>query len=387
MQTIYDPMVYQPQMQQLDSHMFEAVQEAMVAFEQVVYTEADVKAALRKQTCSVQDYAALLSLAAEPFLEQMAEKAKQEREKHFGNCVQLFTPLYISNYCENQCVYCGFNCKNQIHRSRLVAEEIEKEMQAIAKTDMREVLLLTGESRSASDVKYIGEAVQIAKKYFPTIGLEVYPMNVEEYQYLNQCGADFVTVFQETYHLDCYEKMHQAGAKRCMPYRFYAQERAVLGGMRGVGFGVLLGLSNFRSDMFAAGYHAFLLQKQYPHAEIAMSFPRLRPYKNHEKTAQNDVHETQLLQMMLALRIFLPFASITISTRERAGFRDNVLPLCATKISAGVNVGIGGHTEEEQKGDAQFEISDSRSLSEIHNAILEQGMQPVYTDYINTNLL
>ena len=225
------------------------------------------------------------------------------------------------------------------------------------------------------------------KKYFPTIGLEVYPMNVDEYQYLNQCGADFVTVFQETYHLDCYEKMHQAGAKRCMPYRFYAQERAILGGMRGVGFGALLGLSNFRSDMFAAGYHAYLLQKKYPHAEIAMSFPRLRPYKNHEKTEENDVHETQLLQMMLAVRIFLPFASITISTRERAGFRDHVLPISATKISAGVNVGIGGHTEEEQKGDAQFEISDGRSLAEIHQAILEQGMQPVYTDYINTNLL
>jgi 2-iminoacetate synthase len=380
-------MTYQPHMQQLDSSIMETVIAAMHTFEQTTYTEQDVRVALQKDICTMQDYAALLSPAAEPFLEQMAEKAKWHRETHFGNSVQLFTPLYISNYCENECVYCGFNCKNAIHRSHLQADEIEKEMQAIAKTDMREVLLLTGESRKASSVEYIGEAVKIAKKYFPTIGLEVYPMNVEEYQYLNECGADFVTVFQETYHLDCYEKMHRAGAKRCMPYRFYAQERAILGGMRGVGFGALLGLSNFRGDMFAAGYHAFLLQKKYPHAEIAMSFPRLRPYKNHEKTAENDVHETQLLQMMLALRIFLPFASITISTRERAGFRDNVLPLCATKISAGVNVGIGGHTEAEQKGDAQFEISDGRSLAEIHNAILQQGMQPVYTDYINTNLL
>ena len=387
MRTIYDPMTYQPHMQQLDSQMFEEVQAAMQAFEQTTYTAKEVQVALRSTACTVQEFAALLSPAAQPFLEQMAEKAKREREKHFGNCVQLFTPLYISNYCENECVYCGFNCKNKIHRSHLNMEEVEKEMQAIAKTDMREVLLLTGESRSASSVEYIGNAVQIAKKYFPTIGLEVYPLNVDEYQYLNQCGADFVTVFQETYHLDCYEKMHQAGAKRCMPYRFYAQERAILGGMRGVGFGALLGLSNFRSDMFAAGYHAYLLQKKYPHAEIAMSFPRLRPYKNHEKTEENDVHETQLLQMMLAVRIFLPFASITISTRERAGFRDHVLPISATKISAGVNVGIGGHTEEEQKGDAQFEISDGRSLSEIHQAILEQGMQPVYTDYINTNLL
>lgn len=161
-----------------------------------------------------------------------------------------------------------------------------------------------------------------------------------------------------------------------------------MGGMRGVGFGVLLGLADFRKDMFAAGVHAALLQKKYPQGEMALSFPRLRPYKNHEETNPNNVHETQLLQMMLACRIFLPFASFTISTRERADFRDHVLPLAATKISAGVNVGIGGHNEEhQQKGDAQFEISDPRSLEEIHNAILAQGMQPVYTDYINTNIL
>ena len=213
-------------------------------------------------------------------------------------------------------------------------------------------------------------------------------MNSDEYAMLRDCGADFVTVFQETYDLERYGEMHLAGAKRCFPYRICAQERALMGGMRGVGFGVLLGLADFRKDMFAAGVHAALLQKKYPQGEMALSFPRLRPYKNHEETNPNDVHETQLLQMMLACRIFLPFASFTISTRERAGFRDHVLPLAATKISAGVNVGIGGHNEEhKQKGDAQFEISDPRSLAEIHQAILDQGMQPVYTDYINTNIL
>ena len=155
MRTIYDPMTYQPHMQQLDSQMFEEVQAAMQAFEQTTYTAKEVQAALRSTACTVQEFAALLSPAAQPFLEQMAEKAKREREKHFGNCVQLFTPLYISNYCENECVYCGFNCKNKIHRSHLNMEEVEKEMQAIAKTDMREVLLLTGESRSASSVEYI----------------------------------------------------------------------------------------------------------------------------------------------------------------------------------------------------------------------------------------
>lgn len=388
MRNIYDPMEFQPGMQQIQSDIFDRVIQAREHYQPTSYTAGDVQAALRKDALSFEDFAALLSPAAEPFLEQMAQRAKAEREKHFGNNVLLFTPLYISNYCENQCVYCGFNCKNPITRCKLNAEEIETEMQAIAKTGMREVLLLTGESRSVSGPEYIAEAVRIAKKYFSTIGLEVYPMNADEYDMLRQAGADFVTVFQETYDLERYGEMHLAGAKRCFPYRISAQERALMGGMRGVGFGVLLGLADFRRDMFATGVHAAMLQKKYPHAEIALSFPRLRPYKNHEETNPHDVHETQLLQMMLACRIFLPFASFTISTRERAGFRDHVLPLAATKISAGVNVGIGGHNDEgEQKGDAQFEISDPRTLAEIHDAILAQGMQPVYTDYINTNTL
>ena len=383
----YDPMTYQPGMEQIDSTVFQQVIDASNAFDASRYTAKQVQAALQKEVLSMEDYAALLAPAAQPFLEQMATRAKAERFKHFGNNVLLFTPLYISNYCENQCVYCGFNCRNAIHRSCLNEQEIEAEMKAIADTGMREVLILTGESPKRSDVTYIARAVAIAKHYFSTIGLEVYPMNVADYQKVQQCGADFVTVFQETYQLDCYSKMHPGGPKRCFPYRVNAQERALMGGMRGVGFGVLLGLSDFRKDMYAAGVHAMLLQKKYPHAEIALSFPRLRPYKNHEKTTANDVHETQLLQMMLASRIFLPFASFTISTRERAGFRDHILPLAATKISAGVNVGIGGHTDAEQKGDAQFEISDGRSLSEIHSAICAQGMQPVYTDYLSTGAI
>lgn len=388
MRKIYDPMEFQPSMENIHSDIFDQVAAARAQYQPEKYTAGNVRSALEKDILSFDDFGALLSAAAEPFLEQMAQRAKAVRAAHFGNNVLIFTPLYISNYCENQCVYCGFNCKNPITRCMLNAEEIEKEMQAIAQTGMREILLLTGESRSISGPDYIAEAVKIARKYFSTIGLEVYPMNSDEYAMLQQCGADFVTVFQETYDIECYGKMHLAGAKRCFPYRICAQERALMGGMRGVGFGVLLGLSDFRKDMFATGIHASLLQKKYPHGEIALSFPRLRPYKNHEETNPNDVHETQLLQMMLACRIFLPFAGFTISTRERAEFRDHVIGLAATKISAGVNVGIGGHNEaHQQRGDAQFEISDPRTLQEIHSAIIRQGMQPVYTDYINTNFL
>ena len=383
-----DHMEYQPGMDNIGSEVQDEVISRMNAYDADSYTAADVLRALRKDVLSPEDFGALLSPAALPFLEQMAQRAQAETRKHFGNSVQMFTPLYIANYCENYCIYCGFNCHNKIRRAKLDMDEIEQELKAIAETGLQEILILTGESRAMSPVSYIGEAVKLARKYFRVIGIEIYPLNVDEYAYLHECGVDYVTVFQETYDDQKYKTLHLGGHKRIFPYRLNAQERALMGGMRGVGFGVLLGLADFRKDMFAAGVHAALLQKKYPQGEMALSFPRLRPYKNHEETNPNDVHETQLLQMMLACRIFLPIASFTISTRERADFRDHVLPLAATKISAGVNVGIGGHNEEhQQKGDAQFEISDPRSLEEIHNAILAQGMQPVYTDYINTNIL
>jgi Thiamine biosynthesis enzyme ThiH and related uncharacterized enzymes len=198
---------------------------------------------------------------------------------------------------------------------------------------------------------------------------------------LNKCGADFVSIYQETYNPDKYEQVHLRGPKRIFPYRFNSQERALLGGMRGVAFGALLGLDDFRKDAFAVGLHASFIQQKYPHAEVSFSTPRLRPYINNADNNPNDVHEKQLLQVMLAYRLFMPFAGITISTRERAGFRDNVIGMMATKISAGVCVGVGGHKTEE-KGDEQFEISDSRSVSEVHNVIISRGLQPVYTDYI-----
>lgn len=206
-------------------------------------------------------------------------------------------------------------------------------------------------------------------------------MNSDEYARLHRSGADFVTVFQETYNNVKYEKLHLEGHKRIFPYRFNAQERAILGGMRGVGFAALLGLDDFRKDAFATGIHAYLIQKKYPHAEIAFSCPRLRPIINNDKINPRDVGETQLLQVICAYRIFMPFAGITVSTRERAGFRDNIIKIAATKISAGVDVGIGGHSGE-QKGDEQFEISDGRNTDEIFKAIKEQGLQPVMSDYV-----
>ena len=375
-------MEYMEGMEVIDETIHHTVIERMNAYDYNAYTAADVRRALDSDRRSPEDFAALLSPAAEPFLEEMAEKATLETRKHFGNSIYMFTPLYISNYCENYCIYCGFNCKNKIRRAKLNAEEIEKEMAAIAKTGIEEILLLTGESRKMSDVKYIGEACKIARKYFKMVGLEVYPMNSDEYRYVQECGADFVTVFQETYNSDKYETLHLAGHKRIFPYRVNAQERALMGGMRGVGFAALLGLDDFRKDAFATGMHAYLIQRKYPHAEIAFSCPRLRPIINNDKINPKDVHEPQLLQVVTAYRLFMPFASITISPRERAEFRDHIIGMAATKISAGVSTGIGSHTEEEEKGDDQFEIADTRTFEEVHQAIIDRGLQPVTNDYV-----
>ena len=349
-----DHMKYLPGMETMEeSNVMEQVIEAMNAYDYDQYTEKDVRRALEHDNRTIEDFQALLSPAALPLLEEIAQAARVETRKHFGNSVYMFTPIYIANYCENYCIYCGFNCHNKIRRAQLNAEEIDKEMEAIARTGLQEILILTGESRAKSDVKYIGEACKIARKYFKVIGLEVYPMNSDEYHYLHECGADYVTVFQETYNSDKYETLHLAGHKRIFPYRLNAQERALKGGMRGVGFAALLGLDDFRKDAFATGYHAWLLQRKYPHAEIAFSC------------------------------LFMPFASITVSTRECARVRDNLVNIAATKISAGVSTGIGSHGDDiADKGDDQFEISDGRSVDEVYQALLDHQLQPVMNDYV-----
>lgn len=377
-----DHMTYMDDMEQIPHEILDKVVEEIESYKAEDYTASDVLRAIESDSCSLEDFKALLSPAAEPFLEQIARKARLETRKHFGNSAYFFTPIYISNYCENYCIYCGFNCHNKIKRAKLSMEEIHEEMKAIAETGLEEILILTGESRKASDVKYIGEACKIAKKYFKNIGIEVYPMNSDEYRYLRECGADYVTVFQETYNSDKYETLHLAGHKRIFPYRFNAQERALMGGMRGVAFAALLGLDDFRKDALGTGMHAYLVQRKYPWAEISISCPRLRPIINNASINPKDVHEKQLLQIMCAYRIFLPFAGMTISTRERAEFRDNVVGLAATKISAGVSTGIGSHSESEDKGDAQFEIADTRGLEEIYESLKKRGIQPVMNDYV-----
>ena len=383
-------MEYMDGMEVLDSDIKDKVRAAMQSYDYNAYTDADVRTALAN--------------------------AKQ------GHCgIEDFNPLYIANYCENYCVYCGFNCYNHIHRKKLTEAEMEAEMKVIADSGIEEILMLTGESRAVSDVKYIGEACKLARKYFRNIGLEIYPVNTDEYHYLHECGADYITVFQETYNPDKYETLHLMGHKRVWPYRFDAQERALRGGMRGVGFSALLGLDDYHTDALATALHVYYLQRKYPHAEMSISCPRLRPIVNNDKINPKDVHENVLCQILCAYRLFLPFAAITVSSREEARFRDGIIRIAATKISAGVSTGIGDHKEKYEAhevtkidsvqksvnnsaqtddglacanngspadaadaGDEQFEIADNRSFEEIYDAIRAQGMQPVLNDYLYT---
>ncbi len=383
-----NPMDYLPDMEQIHSDVRDTVIQAMNEYNPDTYTILDAKRALDHETCTIEDFKALLSPAAAPLLEQMAERASRETSRHFGNTVYLFTPLYIANYCENYCVYCGFNCYNDIHRLQLNPEEIEHEMKVIADSGMEEILMLTGESKTKSSVEYIGEACKLARKYFRNVGLEVYPMNVKDYAYLHECGADYVTVFQETYDLKKYETLHLMGHKRVWPYRFEAQERALMGGMRGVGFSALLGLADFRKDALATALHVYYLQRKYPQAEFSLSCPRLRPIINNEKINPLDVGERQLCQILCAYRIFLPYVGITVSSRETAKFRNGIVRIAATKISAGVSTGIGDHEEkytgkeEGETGDAQFEIADTRSLRRMYDDMSSEGLQPVLNDYV-----
>ncbi len=370
---------YGPSMEAIDSDIMDTVLSEVDGFDPSSYTESDVRRALSGDP-GIEGFAALLSPAAGNMLEEIAVRAREETRKHFGNSVCMFTPIYTSNYCQNNCVYCGFNIHNKIRRACLTPEEVDVEMAAIAESGLKEILILTGESRARSDVEYIGMCVEKASEYFSTIGIEVYPMNTDEYAYIQRKGADYVTVFQETYDPERYAELHLAGPKRIFSYRFNAQERAIRAGMRGVAFGALLGLGDFRKDAFACGLHAYHLQRKYPHAEISFSLPRFRPFINNEDRV-NQVHEPQLLQVSLAYRLFMPFAGQTISTRERPGFRDNIVGLTATKISAGVSVGIGEHSGTEH-GDGQFVISDPRGVDEIADALRQHGLQPVMTDYV-----
>ena len=341
-------------------------------------TGADIERTLAKEALVERDFLNLLSEQAVPYLERMAQKAHQLTVQNFGRVILLYTPLYLANYCVNQCAYCGFNVTNRITRKKLTLEEVEKEARAIAQTGLRHILILTGESRQHTPVSYIEDCVRVLKNYFDSISIEIYPLTEEEYGQLVAAGVDGLTLYQEVYDPVTYDEIHLAGPKKDYRFRLAAPERACRARMRAVNIGALLGLQDWRKEAFFTGLHAAYLQDKYLDTEISVSLPRLRPHVGNF-APRSVVSDRDLVQILLALRLFLPRAGITISTRERAEFRDNLLPLGVTKMSAGSCTSVGGHLEEATEG--QFDIADQRSVREMHAMLVSRGYQPLYKDW------
>ncbi len=354
------------------------------------FTEADARRALAKDRLSPLDLLALLSPAAEPLLEAMAQKARAATLRQFGRAVQLFTPLYLANFCTNRCLYCGFNAKRQISRHMLSLAEVEQEAKAIAATGLRRILALTGDAPAKTGAAYLADCVAVLARHFPSVGIEVPSMTVAEYAQVVEAGMDSMTMFQETYNEALYLYLHPAGPKRDFAFRLDAPQRAVMGGVRAVNLGPLLGLDEWRRDLFLTAMHAEFLLQSYPHLEVSISLPRMRPCGEKPDSPEEQAFKPQVVddrnfvQALAAFRCFLPQAGITLSTREPAALRDRLIPLGVTRVSAGVSTAVGGHSvqRDEEDNAPQFDISDPRSVPEMVEAIECLGYQPVYTDWL-----
>lgn len=344
-------------------------------------SDNDILRAITKENLTERDFLALLSPKAEKYLELMAKRAQKLTFQHFGKVIFLYMPLYLANYCTNQCVYCGFNTQNKIVRKKLSLEEVDREAKLLAATGMKHILILTGESRRHSPVSYIKECVEVLKKYFSSITIEIYPLEAEEYKELIDTGVDGLTIYQEVYNEDTYRMLHLKGPKQDYRYRLDAPERACNSTMRSVNIGALLGLENWRIEVFFTGLHAGYLQNKFSDTEIGISVPRMRPHAGAFQP-KCEVSDKNLVQAMLALRLFMPRAGITVSTRERAEFRDNLVGLGVTKMSAGSSTEVGGYGLTE-KTEGQFNISDERSVDEIKEMIYRKGFQPVFKDWLS----
>jgi 2-iminoacetate synthase len=340
--------------------------------------ESDIKRIINQDRISRDDFLKLISPNAQPYLELMAQKARELSMKHFGKAVTLYTPMYLSNYCNNKCIYCSFNANHEINRRRLTEKEILQEGEMIAQTGLKHLLILTGSSRQATPVKYIRRAVELLKDQFESITIEVYPLHPFEYQQLIDAGVDGLTIYQEVYNEEQYKKVHPSGPKRDYIFRLNAPESACQEKMSQVNIGALLGLHDIRKEVFYLGLHGEYLSKKYPDVEMSFSLPRLKKAKG--SYFYTEINDKDFVQLLLALRIFLPFFSINISTRENASFRKHLLHLGVNKMSAGVSTAVGGHID--QKGEAQFAIDDHGSVRNVKKMISDQGFQPVMKDWV-----
>ncbi|MFH1191397.1 MAG: 2-iminoacetate synthase ThiH [Candidatus Omnitrophota bacterium] len=342
-------------------------------------TGQDVQRALLKESLGELDFLSLLSGNALEYLEPLAQKARERTLASFGKVILLYAPLYLSNYCDNDCLYCGFKHSNVIQRRKLSLNEVKREAQEIAKSGIRQVLLLSGESNDLSPVSYIKECIQAVSQYFSSVSIEIYPLTEDEYVSLITAGADGLTLYQETYNQDLYSLLHPRGPKRDYRFRLDAPQRAAAARMRQVNVGALLGLGEFQKDVFFAGLHGRWLQNNYPDIELGVSLPRLQPHAGGFVCA-HPLTDRELVQSLIALRLFLPRAGMAISTRENSALRKNLIGLGVTRMSAGSRTQVGGYALAATK-EGQFEIADTSSVEEVKEMITRQGYQPVCKDW------
>ena len=314
-------------------------------------------------------------------IEAIAREASLKTLQYFGRTISLYAPLYLSNFCSSHCTYCGFHSHNRIKRFKLTTEQMHQEMAYVARQGIENILLLTGESYEVTPVSYLKEAVDAAKQYFPSISLEVHPMNEDEYRELFSEGVDGITVYQETYDRGRYREVHLSGQKADYDYRYGTPERAAKGGIRSISMGILLGLSDASEDIYALYRHVRFMEKNYPGVEYSLSFPRLRSIKG-QNFAACDVDDVMLIKIICLTRILFPRVGINLSTRERSKLRDNILGLGITRMSAGSNTSVGGYTlKPPEEQDPQFDIEDKRSVREIVELLKERHFDPVLTDW------
>ena len=329
---------------------------------------------------TLQRLATLLSPAATAFLEPMAQQARRLTIQRFGRTIQLYAPLYVSNFCVNSCRYCGYNRQTDVKRTRLTIDQALADAEAISHEGFRHLLLVSGEDKQYVTVEYLTELAEKLRTMFASISIEIHPLSRDEYAALFAAGIDGVALYQETYDRDVYADYHLAGPKRDYEYRLDTPDRYAAAGMRRIGLGFLLGLTDWRLDTLAMAEHAAYLMKTYWRSQIDFSFPRIRPATNVMHEWPHVVSDESLVQMMLALRLCFADTGIVLSTRESAAFRDRMMNVCVTRVSAGSKTNPGGYGSDKDAAE-QFTVADDRSPAEVADVIRQSGHEPVWKDW------
>lgn len=342
-------------------------------------TGADVELALAKPTRDLEDFKALISPAAMPYLEQMATLSQQLTQKRFGKTLQMYIPLYLSNECQNICTYCGFSLDNPMRRTTLTDEQILNEIAVIKSYGYDHVLLVTGEANKTVGVDYFKNSLQLIRKHFSHISMEVQPLDQQDYEELIPLGLNTVLVYQETYHQEDYKKHHPKGKKSNFQYRIETPDRLGKADIYKIGLGVLIGLEDWRTDSFFTALHLNYLERKYWKTKYSISFPRLRPFSG-GLPPKVEMNDRELVQLICAYRIFNEEVELSLSTRESHTFRNNAIKLGITSISAGSKTDPGGYASQEHALE-QFEISDERTPAEILSMIRSQGYEAIWKDW------